>query len=77
MVVTRFDLKITEHQFMFASIVPSVLLVLSCFTLVICQKTVVVGDDAKMRIKGCDDSEALIMNEAERNDDGGTSSKAI
>lgn len=30
---------------------PSILLVVSCFVLVICQKTVVVGDDSKMRFK--------------------------
>lgn len=31
--------------------VPTVLLVVSCFTLIICQKTVVVGEDSKMRFK--------------------------
>lgn len=30
---------------------PTVLMVVSCFTLTVCQKTVVVGDDSKMRFK--------------------------
>ena len=36
---------------MFGFLVPTVLLVVSCFTLILCQKTVVVGDDSKMRFK--------------------------
>lgn len=36
---------------MIGFLVPTVLMVVSCFTLIICQKTVVVGDDSKMRFK--------------------------
>lgn len=36
---------------MIGFLVPTVLLVVSCFTLILCQKTVVVGDDSKMRFK--------------------------
>lgn len=50
-VVARFDLEVTYKQFLFASTVPSVLFIVSCITLVLCQRTVVVGDDAKMRFK--------------------------
>lgn len=50
-VVARFDLEVTYKQFLFASTVPSVLFVVSCIILVLCQRTVVVGDDAKMRFK--------------------------
>ncbi|XP_019868511.1 uncharacterized protein LOC109597303 [Aethina tumida] len=52
-VVARFDLATTTKQFLFASVVPSVLFVISCSTLILCQKTVVVGDDAKMRFQSC------------------------
>jgi hypothetical protein len=52
-VVVHFDLEGTYRQFLVASILPSVLFVASCFMLIFCQKTVVVGDDAKMRFKGC------------------------
>ena len=37
---------------MIALLLPSILFVVSCLTLIFCQKTVVVGDDAKMRFKG-------------------------
>lgn len=52
-VVARFDLEVTYRQFLFASTVPSVLFVVSCLTLILCQRTVVVGDDAKMRFRSC------------------------
>lgn len=52
-VVSRFDLATTYKQFLIASIVPTVLFIVSCTCLVLCQRTVVVGDDAKMRFKGC------------------------
>ncbi|GLH14644.1 Protein tipE [Gryllus bimaculatus] len=52
-VVARFDLAGTYQNFLVASILPSVLFVVSCFMLVFCQKTVEVGDDAKMRFRGC------------------------
>lgn len=51
--VTRFDMETTYRQFLVALILPSVLVVVSCITLVLCQRTVEVGDDAKMRFKGC------------------------
>jgi hypothetical protein len=44
-------LTVEYQQFMFAFLVPTILLVVSCFTLVLCQRTVVVGDDSKMRFK--------------------------
>lgn len=52
-VVAHFDLDGTYRHFLIASILPSCLFVVSCFILVFCQKTVEVGDDAKMRFKGC------------------------
>jgi hypothetical protein len=52
-VVAHFDLEGTYRHFLIASILPSCLFVVSCFILVFCQKTVEVGDDAKMRFKGC------------------------
>lgn len=51
-VVSRFNLESTYKEFIIASVVPSVLFIVSCLTLILCQKTVVVGDDAKMRFKG-------------------------
>lgn len=50
-VVARFNLAATYKEFVFASVVPSVLFVVSCLTLLLCQRTVVVGDDARMRFK--------------------------
>lgn len=49
--VVRFNLDIEYKQFMFAFLLPTVLLVVSCFTLVLCQRSVVVGNDSKMRFK--------------------------
>lgn len=49
--VVRFDLDTEYKQFLFALLLPSILLVVSCFVLVLCQKSVVVGNDAKMRFK--------------------------
>lgn len=51
MVIARFSLEVTYREFLPAAIIPAVLLVVSCFILVICQRTVEVGDDAKMRFK--------------------------
>lgn len=51
MVVARFDLNTAYTEFIFATIIPIVLLVVSCTTLIFCQRTVEVGDDAKMRFK--------------------------
>ncbi|XP_014292517.1 uncharacterized protein Teh3 [Halyomorpha halys] len=50
-VVARFNLERTYREFLVASVVPSVLFVVSCLTLILCQRTVEVGDDAKMRFK--------------------------
>lgn len=49
--VVRFDLERTYKEFLVASVVPVVMLVISCLTLLLCQRTVEVGDDAKMRFK--------------------------
>ncbi|XP_050519739.1 uncharacterized protein LOC126893499 [Daktulosphaira vitifoliae] len=49
--VVRFDLERTYKEFLVASVVPVVMLIVSCLTLLLCQKTVEVGDDAKMRFK--------------------------
>ncbi|KAG8223402.1 hypothetical protein J437_LFUL003675 [Ladona fulva] len=51
--VARFDLAATYREFLVAALLPSVLFVLSCFTLLLCQRTVAVGDDARMRFTGC------------------------
>lgn len=56
-VVARFDLDETYKQFLIASVLPACLFVLSCTILVLCQKTVEVGDDAKMRFKACSGGE--------------------
>jgi len=52
-VVARFDLNATYREFLIASLLPCVLFIISCLTLLLCQRTVVVGDDAKMRFKCC------------------------
>lgn len=52
-VVARFDLDKTYKQFLVGFCLPSVLFVVSCFILILCQRTVVIGDDAKMRFQGC------------------------
>ncbi|XP_073842004.1 tipE homolog 3 phospholipid transfer protein [Musca autumnalis] len=59
-VVARFDLEVTYRQFLIASVIPSVLFVVSCLVLLLCQKTVYVGDDAKMRFKGCVDTDTIL-----------------
>ncbi|XP_022192154.1 uncharacterized protein LOC120348866 [Nilaparvata lugens] len=50
-VVARFNLEATYREFLIASLVPSILFIVSCLTLILCQRTVEVGDDAKMRFK--------------------------
>ncbi|XP_018320602.1 uncharacterized protein LOC108733790 [Agrilus planipennis] len=60
-VVTRFDLVTTTRQFFIALVLPSVLFVVSCLTLILCQRTVVVGDDAKMRFQGCTGTETTVQ----------------
>ncbi|XP_025420033.1 uncharacterized protein LOC112690273 [Sipha flava] len=49
--VVRFNLERTYKEFLIASVVPVVMLIVSCLTLLLCQRTVEVGDDAKMRFK--------------------------
>lgn len=61
-VVARFNLETTTKQFLIASLLPSVLFVVSCLTLIMCHKAVVVGDDAKMRFKGCVQTEDSSTN---------------
>lgn len=61
-VVSRFDLETVYKQFLVASIVPTVLFFISCTCLILCQRTVVVGDDAKMRFKGCSGTEAIVVS---------------
>ncbi|CAH0561900.1 unnamed protein product [Brassicogethes aeneus] len=80
-VVARFDLATTTKQFLFASVVPTVLFFISCSTLILCQKTVVVGDDAKMRFQSCvkkedDECEAIEKSASTNNmtDRGGGNS---
>lgn len=53
LVVARFNLDTTYKQFLVAFVLPSVLFVVSCLTLILCQRSVIVGDDAKMRFQGC------------------------
>lgn len=59
-VVARFDLRTTTRQFLIAFLLPSVLFVVSCLTLILCQKTVIVGDDARMRFQGCTTAETEV-----------------
>lgn len=58
-VVARFDLETTYKQFVIASTVPTILFFISCTCLILCQRTVVVGDDAKMRFKSCGGNEQM------------------
>ncbi|CAG9828702.1 unnamed protein product [Diabrotica balteata] len=77
-VVARFDLATTTKQFLIASVLPVVLLVVSCLTLILCQRAVVVGDDARMRFQGCIKSEAQPLEKTAStnniNDRGGDNS---
>lgn len=66
-VVARFDIETTTRQFIFASVLPSVLFVVSCLTLILCQRTVVVGDDAKMRFQGCNAAQTELEKSASAN----------
>ncbi|XP_014224009.1 uncharacterized protein LOC106650494 [Trichogramma pretiosum] len=67
-VVARFDLNKTRTELLIAVIVPSCLFVVSLTTLVIIQRSVQVGDDAKMRCRYCvdkqsqDEGEGLVEN---------------
>jgi hypothetical protein len=70
-VVARFDLETTYREFVFASVVPSVLFVVSCLTLILCQRTVEVGDDAKMRFKKRGGGDPRVDKENSLGDTGG------
>lgn len=61
-VVSRFNLATTYFQLYIGSIVPTVLFFVSCTCLVLCQRTVEVGDDARMRFKGCGTGEAYFTH---------------
>ncbi|CAG5093806.1 Protein of unknown function [Cotesia congregata] len=52
-VVARFDLNKTRTELLIATIVPSVLFIISFLTLVIITRSVQVGDDTKMRCRYC------------------------
>lgn len=58
-VVARFNLAIVTRHFLIGFCIPITLMVVSCFTIFICQRTVVVGDDAKMRFKACGETESI------------------
>lgn len=60
-VVSRFDLTTTYRQFLVALILPSCLFIVSCLILILCQRTVVVGDDAKMRFQGCSGKQSILV----------------
>lgn len=57
-VITRFDLKKTRTELLIAVIVPATLFVVSLISLVIIQRSVQVGDDAKMRCRYCIDKQS-------------------
>lgn len=62
-VVARFSLAIVEKHFVVGFFLPVSLMIVSCFTIFVCQRTVVVGDDAKMRFKACGETESILPNE--------------
>lgn len=74
-VVSRFNLENSKMEFLVGFIVPSVLFIVSCLTLIFCQRRVVVGDDAKMRFKGTPGAIAAMAieksNSANLSDAGG------
>lgn len=65
--VVRFNLESTTQQFIIASTVPTILMVVSCLILILCQRTVVVGDDAKMRFQGCNSTEEVVEKSTSNN----------
>jgi hypothetical protein len=71
MVFSKYNLQQTWNLFLFTLLLPGILLIVSCFVLVICQKMVVVGDDAKMRFKGKEDPTTILDKSGEANDEGG------
>uniref|UniRef100_A0A1Q3FMA6 Putative conserved plasma membrane protein n=1 Tax=Culex tarsalis TaxID=7177 RepID=A0A1Q3FMA6_CULTA len=66
-VVARFNLETTYKQFVVGFVVPTVLFAISCLTLIFCQKTIHVGDDAKMRFVGCANKEGGTVNMGAKN----------
>ncbi|XP_058454391.1 uncharacterized protein LOC131432260 [Malaya genurostris] len=58
-VVARFSLETTYKQFVIGFFVPTILFAVSCLTLTFCQKTIFIGDDAKMRFVGCANKQLL------------------
>ncbi|XP_033210358.1 uncharacterized protein LOC117168734 [Belonocnema kinseyi] len=56
-VVARFDLNKTRTELLIAVIVPSTLFIISLVSLVVIQRSVQVGDDAKMRCRCCSDKQ--------------------
>lgn len=59
MVVARFDMNASYQQFVIGFFVPTILFAVSCLTLIFCQKTIYIGDDARMRFVGCVNKDAL------------------
>ncbi|XP_052890348.1 uncharacterized protein LOC128298619 [Anopheles moucheti] len=68
-VVARFDLETTYRQFIVGFFVPTILFAVSCVTLIFCQRTIQVGDDAKMRFMGCGDKNPVVANGGAKNQD--------
>jgi len=76
-VVARFDLQTTYKEFIIASLLPSILFVVSCLTLLLCQRTVVVGDDAKMRFKCAKGAQLVVPQVGSLHSLGGGSASAL
>lgn len=55
----RFDMETEKRNFLFAFFIPSVALIVSCFTLICAQKFIRVGDDSKMRFKCSEETDML------------------
>lgn len=55
----RFDMEIEKRNFIFAFFIPSIALIVSCFTLVCAQRMIRVGDDSKMRFKCSEETDML------------------
>lgn len=76
-VVARFSLDKAYHEFLVASLVPSILFIVSCLTLILCQRTVEVGDDAKMRFKTRSKSDSRLGNDKDGMSDAGGGGHAM
>lgn len=68
--VARFDLATVEKHFIIGFFLPVTLMIVSCFTICICQRTVTVGDDAKMRFKVCGEEESMLPNGIKKSNSG-------